>query len=90
MAIYRAVGQNTYKFVTETNFTLSQDLTVPNRGFALPVLKYNNTSASDPGDKYLLFSPAYTTSYNNTVAKLNPYTVTNNSSSYYLQNQMCH
>lgn len=83
MAIYRAVGQNTYKFVTETNFTLSQDLTVPTRGFALPVLKYNNTSASDPGDKYLLFSPTYYTSYNGTVVKISGTTVTNNSSTYY-------
>lgn len=39
MPVYKAIGQNTYVFKTETQFNFNQDLTNPARSFALPIVK---------------------------------------------------
>ena len=39
MPVYKAIGQNTYVFKTETQFNFDQDLTNPARSFALPIVK---------------------------------------------------
>lgn len=49
MAIYRAVGQNTYEFVMKTQFSLGTDLTNP--GHAMPAPAINITHISGGSNK---------------------------------------
>ena len=43
MAIYRAVGQNTYEFVMKTQFSLGVDLTERFHPIGCPIIKYYTT-----------------------------------------------
>ena len=81
MAIYRAVGQNTYKFVTETNFTLSQDLTVPNRAYGFPMIKYYSSSNSSVLCGVLYPSARYSAASSFKVVNQYAYVITNASGS---------
>ena len=60
MAIYRAVGQNTYEFVMKTQFSLGVDLTERFHPIGCPIIKYYTTddstkiryAALTPNNKY--------------------------------------